>query len=77
MLLKNWLAPFLLSYSPLLSEANKLLGGVLKLQDLAQNSVSSVTDKVEDVTDNLTRAATEAKKGSSVLRAGLAAGVRA
>ncbi len=62
---------------PTLSEANKLIGGVLKLQDLAHHSVSSVTDKVEDVTDNLSRAAADAKKGTSVIKAGLAAGIRA
>src|ERR1700735_3693109 len=41
---------------PTLAEASKLVGGVLKLQDLAQSSMSTVTGKVEDVTDNLSRA---------------------
>jgi uncharacterized protein YoxC len=62
---------------PTLSEASKLLGGVLKLQDIAQSSVSSVSDKVEDVTDNLSRAAHGAKKGSSIVGAGLIAGLKA
>lgn len=62
---------------PTLAEASKLVGGVLKLQDLAQNSMSSMTDKVEDVTDNLSRAAAGAKKGSSVIGAGLMAGIKA
>ncbi len=62
---------------PTLSEAAKLLGGVLKLQDIAQSSVSNVTGKVEDVTVNLSRAADGAKKGSSILGAGLLAGLQA
>jgi uncharacterized protein YoxC len=62
---------------PTLSEASKLLGGVLKLQDIAQNSVLNVTDKVEDVTDNLSRAAKGAKKRSSIVGAGLLAGIKA
>jgi uncharacterized protein YoxC len=61
---------------PTLSEASKLLGGVLKLQDIAQNSVSNVTGKVEDVTGNLSRAAEGAKKGSSIVGAGLLAGIK-
>jgi len=62
---------------PTLSEAAKLVGGVLKLQDLAQSSVSGVTDKVEDMTDNLTKAAHGAKKGSEIISAGLLAGIKA
>ncbi len=62
---------------PTLAEASKLLGGVLKLQDLAQSSVSNVTDKVEDMTDNLTRAAGGATKGSRIVGAGLLAGLKA
>jgi predicted PurR-regulated permease PerM len=62
---------------PTLAEASKLVGGVLKLQDLAQNSMSNMTDKVEDVTDNLSRVAVGAKKGSSVIGAGILAGIKA
>ncbi len=62
---------------PTLSEASKLLGGVLKLQDIAQSSVSNVSDKVEDMTGNLSRAAEGAKKGSSIVGAGLLAGIKA
>lgn len=62
---------------PTLSEASKLLGGVLKLQDLAQSSVSNVSDKVEHMTDNLTKAADDAKRGSKVIGAGLLAGLKA
>lgn len=62
---------------PTLSEASKLLGGVLKLQDMAQSSVSNVTDKVEDVTGNLSKAAGEAKRGTHVIGAGILAGLKA
>lgn len=62
---------------PTLAEASKLIGGVLKLQNLAQSSMSNVTNKVEDVTDNLSRVAADAKKGTSVISAGLIAGLRA
>lgn len=62
---------------PTLAEAGKLLGGVLKLQDLAQNSVLNVSGKVEDVTGNLSRAAEGAKKGGSIVSAGLLAGLKA
>ncbi len=62
---------------PTLNEASKLLGGVLKLQDMAQISVSNVSDKVEDVSVNLTKAAHGAKKGSSIVGAGVLAGIKA
>src|SRR5271163_2513248 len=62
---------------PTLSEANRLLGGVLKLQDLAQSSVAGVQTKVEDVTGSLTKVADGAKKHTSVWGAGLAAGLTA
>jgi uncharacterized protein YoxC len=62
---------------PTLAEASKLIGGVLRLQDLAQNSMSTVGDKVEDVTDNLSKVAADAKKGGSVVGAGILAGIKA
>jgi uncharacterized protein YoxC len=62
---------------PTLEEANKLLGGVLKLQNIAQTGVVGVQNKVEDVTGNITKVAHEAKRESSVWSVGLAAGVRA
>jgi uncharacterized protein YoxC len=62
---------------PTLSEANRLLGGVVKLQDLAQQSVSGMTTKVEDVTGNITKVADAAKKNSTVWGAGLTAGIKA
>ena len=52
---------------PTLAEASKLVGGVLKLQDLAQSSMSTMTGKVEDVTDNLGRAAVDATRSGSVI----------
>jgi uncharacterized protein YoxC len=62
---------------PTLSEANKLLGGVLKLQDLAQTGVAGVSTKVEDVTGNITKAAGDAQKHTFVWGAGLTAAVKA
>jgi uncharacterized protein YoxC len=62
---------------PTLTEANKLLGGVLKLQDMAHTGVTGVQTKVEDVTGNITKAADQAKKNTSVLGAGLQAAVKA
>ena len=59
-----------------LSEVRILMSGFLKLQNIAQSSVSSVSDKVENVTDDLTRAADDAKKRSSVISAGILAGIR-
>ena len=62
---------------PTLAEASRLVGGVLKLQDLAQTSMSSMTDKVEDMTDNLSKVAVDAKKSGSVIGAGILAGLKA
>jgi len=62
---------------PTLAEANKLIGSVLKLQNIAQNSVAGVQTKVEDVTGSIGRVADGAKKQTSVWGAGLAAGITA
>jgi uncharacterized protein YoxC len=62
---------------PTLSEANKLLGGVLKLQNIATTGVAGVQNKVEDVTGNISKAANQAQHHSSIWGAGLAAGVKA
>jgi uncharacterized protein YoxC len=62
---------------PTLAEAGKLVGSVLKLQDIAHNSIGTVSTKVEDVTDNLTKAASDAKKSSHVIGAGVLAGIKA
>jgi uncharacterized protein YoxC len=62
---------------PTLVEANKLFGGILKIQDMAQTGVAGVQTKVEDVTGNITKAAGDAQKHSWVLGAGLTAAVRA
>ncbi len=59
-----------------LSEVRIVVNSFLRLQDIAQNSVSNVSDKVENITDNLTRTADDAKKRSSVISAGLLAGIR-
>ncbi len=62
---------------PTLSEASKLLGGVLKLQDMAQSSVSNVSDRVEGVTENFSKVAYGANKGSKIVGAGVLAGLKA
>jgi len=62
---------------PTLSEAHRLVGGVMKLQDLAQQSVSGVSTKVEDVTGNISKVAEVAKKNTTIWKAGLAAGIKA
>lgn len=62
---------------PTLNEANKLLGGVLRLQDLAQQGVAGMSTKVEDVTGNLGKVADVAMKNTEVLGVGLAAAIKA
>jgi len=62
---------------PTLTEANRLIGGVIKLQDLAQQSVTGVSNKVEDMTGSINKVAGAAKKNTAVWGAGLAAGIKA
>ena len=62
---------------PTMSEAHRLIGGVMKWQDLAQQSVSGVSTKVEDVTGNISRVAVIAKKNTTIWKAGLTAGIKA
>jgi len=62
---------------PTLTEANKLLGGVMRLQDIAQTGVVGVQTKVEDVTGNITKAVGDTQKHGWVIGAGLTAAVRA
>ena len=63
--------------SPTLSEVNKVLIGVQEIRAIAGQRMTEVGTKVEDVTDNLAKAADKAKKHSSVWGAGLLAGARA
>lgn len=62
---------------PTISEAQRLFGGFLKLQDMAQQSVSGVSTKVEDVTGNISKVAEVAKKNTTIWKAGLSAGIKA
>ncbi len=63
--------------SPTLSEVNKVLVGVQELRAIAGQRMTAVGTKVEDVTDNLAKAAGSAKKHSSIWGAGLLAGAKA
>lgn len=61
---------------PTMIEAHKLIGSVVKLQNIAQNSVEDMTTKVEDVTSNITRVANGAQRHTKVWGAGLMAGFK-
>jgi hypothetical protein len=61
---------------PTLKEVQKVVVSVGELKQIAGQRVQDVSTKVEDVTGNLTKAATSAKKESSVYGAGIWAGLR-
>jgi hypothetical protein len=61
---------------PTLKEVQKVVVSVGELKQIAGQRVQDVSTKVEDVTGNLTKVATSAKKESSVYGAGLWAGLR-
>ena len=63
--------------APSLREVSKLAGGVIKIQSVAQQSITDVGTKVEDVTGNLTKVTDTAKKESNVWGTGLLAGFKA
>ncbi|MCC6979814.1 MAG: hypothetical protein IT343_15965 [Candidatus Melainabacteria bacterium] len=63
--------------APTLREVSKLAGGVIKIQSVAQQSITDVGTKVEDVTGNLTKVTDSAKKESNVWGTGLLAGFKA
>ena len=63
--------------APTLREVSKLSGGVIKIQSVAQQSITDVGKKVEDVTGNLTKVTDTAKKESNVWGTGLLAGFKA
>lgn len=63
--------------TPTLREVNKVVVGLTELKTIATKNVTEVTTKVEDVTDNITKAADTAKKQSHVWGAGFMAGARA
>jgi uncharacterized protein YoxC len=62
---------------PTLQEVQKVVVGVGELKQIAGQRVADVSTKVEDVTGSLNKAASSAKHQSSVVGAGLWAGVRA
>jgi hypothetical protein len=62
---------------PTLDEVKKVVVGVQELRLLAGKQMTDMTTKVEDVTGHLGKAATEAKKHSSVFGTGFLAGVKA
>ena len=61
---------------PTLKEVQKVVVSVGELKQIAGQRVQDVSTKVEDVTGNLTKVATSAKKESSVYGAGIWAGLR-
>jgi hypothetical protein len=61
---------------PTLKEVQKVVVSVGELKQIAGQRVQDVSTRVEDVTGNLTKVATSAKKESSVYGAGLWAGLR-
>lgn len=62
--------------APTIREVSKLAGGVVKIQSVAQQSMTEVGTKVEDVTGNLTKVTDSAKKESNVWGTGLLAGMK-
>jgi uncharacterized protein YoxC len=63
--------------APTLREVNKVVVGITELKTVAVKNVSDVSHKVEDVTGNLTKAADNAKRHSSVFGAGFLAAAKA
>lgn len=61
---------------PTLKEVQKVVVSVGELKQIAGQRVQDVSTKVEDVTGNLSKVATSAKKESSVYGAGIWAGLR-
>lgn len=62
---------------PTLKEVESVLGGVRELKHIAEQRMVDVGTKVEDVTENLNKVTTSAKKNTSVWGAGLFAGIQA
>lgn len=62
---------------PTLDEVKKVVVGVQELRMIAGQRMTEVSTKVEDVTGNLGKAATEAKRHSSIWGTGLLAGAKA
>lgn len=62
---------------PTLNEVNLVLGSVQEIKAIAEQRLTDVGTRVEDVTGNITKAADVAKTHSSVWGAGLMAGIKA
>lgn len=62
---------------PTLNEVNLVLGSVQEIKAIAEQRITDVGTKVEDVTGNITKVADQAKSHSSVWGAGLMAGWKA
>ncbi len=62
---------------PTLNEVNLVLGSVQEIKAIAEQRITDVGTKVEDVTGNITKVADQAKSQSSVWGAGLMAGWKA
>ncbi len=62
---------------PTMIEAQKLIGSVVKLQNIAQTSVTDITSKVESVTGNINKATDGAQRHTKVWGAGILAGLKA
>ncbi|MDZ4833189.1 MAG: DUF948 domain-containing protein [Candidatus Melainabacteria bacterium] len=62
---------------PTLNEVNLVLGSVQEIKAIAEQRITDVGTKVEDVTGNIAHVADQAKSHSSVWGAGLMAGWQA
>lgn len=62
---------------PTLNEVNLVLGSVQEIKAIAEQRITDVGTKVEDVTGNITKVADTAKTHTSVWGAGLMAGFKA
>lgn len=62
---------------PTLNEVNLVLGSVQEIKAIAEQRITDVGTKVEDVTGNISKVADQAKSTSSVWGAGLMAGWKA
>jgi methyl-accepting chemotaxis protein len=62
---------------PTLNEVNLVLGSVQEFKAIAEQRITDVGTKVEDVTGNITKVADQAKSHTSIWGAGLMAGFKA
>lgn len=62
---------------PTLNEVNLVLGSVQEIKAIAEQRITDVGTKVEDVTGNISKVADQAKSHTSVWGAGIMAGFKA